>query len=477
MRRVAEWVIIKGSIEAFDKFLAVRITIFVSVYKKMQQGFMPEFLKKAPTRASSVDSNVERTVREMISRIREEGDFAVHHYAKTLDKWESGSFSVSKDRIRETERSLPETFKDDFARCLSNIQEFARRQRDSISEFSTEIEPGVMLGQRLIPIARVGSYVPGGKYPLISAAAMSVGTAKVAGVGHVIGCAPPRPGETGMYPHTLYALAASGADEIYCIGGVQAMAAMAFGRVGMQPVDMITGPGNAYVAEAKRQLFGIVGIDLPAGPTEICVLADESADPRIVAADLLGQAEHGPDSPAWLVTTSIALARQVLKEVDRQLETLPTREMAGRAWLDRGEIVVAETRDEALMIVEGYAPEHLEIQTRQDDWYLARLKNFGSAFVGEESTVAYGDKGVGTNHTLPTGGAARYTGGLWVGKFIKTVTWQRLSRAASRDLAGPMGRMCEAEGMLAHAITCDIREEKFAARMRRGRGCNDLLLG
>ena len=292
---------------------------------------------------------------------------------------------------------------------------------------------------------------------------MSVGTAKVAGVHHVIGCAPPRPGSEGMFPHTLHALAASGADEIYCIGGVQAMAAMAFGRVGMKPVDIITGPGNPYVAEAKRQLFGLVGIDLPAGPTEICVIADDTADPALVAMDLLGQAEHGPDSPAWLVTISPRIAAAVAREVDLQLETLPTRDFASRAWRDNGEIVVAGSREEIVAIVDEYAPEHLELQTADDHWYLNRLHNYGSAFVGEASTVAYGDKGVGTNHTLPTGRAARYTGGLWVGKFIKTVTWQHLSRAASHDISVPMARICEAEGMLAHALTCRTRTDRYRA--------------
>ncbi len=422
---------------------------------------MSYFVKQAPARLPADIAAVERTVRDMIDRIRNEGDAAIRHYAKALDKWDSESFRVSDDQIRQTARALPESFKDDFALCLRNVQEFARRQRDSIGEFVTEIGPGIELGQKLIPVERVGCYIPGGKYPLISAAAMSVGTAKVAGVGHVTGCAPPRPGEAGMYPHTLYALAISGADEIYCLGGVQAMAAMVFGRVGMRAVDMITGPGNSYVAEAKRQLFGLVGIDLPAGPTEICILADERADAALVATDLLGQAEHGPDSPAWLVTTSKPLALAVLDEVERQLAILPTRDLASRAWRDHGEIIVAENREEAAQIVDRYAPEHLEIQTHHDDWYLGQLRNYGSAFVGEESTVAYGDKGVGTNHTLPTGRAARYTGGLWVGKFIKTVTWQRLSRKASRELAGPLGRMCEAEGMLAHALTCDIRAERY----------------
>lgn len=422
---------------------------------------MPDYVKKAPERPAADIAAVENTVRDMLGRVRDEGDAAVRHYAKTLDKCEQKAFRVSGDEIRAVTASLPETFKEDFALGLRNVQEFARRQRDSMSEFTTEIAPGVQLGQKLIPIERVGCYIPGGKYPLISAAAMSVGTAKVAGVDHIVGCAPPRPGTEAMYPHTLYALSAAGADEIYCIGGVQAMAAMAYGRVGMRPVDMITGPGNAYVAEAKRQLFGLVGIDLPAGPTEICILADERADPALVATDLLGQAEHGPDSPAWLVTTSKRLALAVRNEIERQLAILPTRDLAERAWRDHGEIVVAGSREEAVTLVDAYAPEHLEIQTTEDDWYLVQLRNFGSAFVGEEATVAYGDKGVGTNHTLPTGRAARYTGGLWVGKFIKTVTWQRLTRQASHDLAGPMGRICIAEGMLAHALTCDARSDRY----------------
>ncbi|MEM8854243.1 MAG: histidinol dehydrogenase [Pseudomonadota bacterium] len=425
---------------------------------------MPHFIKRAPPRPPQDLAAVQSTVSTMLTRIREEGDAAVVDYARTLDKWQDKPFRVTDDAIRHATSRLPESFKDDFALCLHNVQEFAKRQRESITEFEAEISPGLTLGQRLIPIEKAGCYIPGGKYPLISAAAMSVGTAKVAGVDHVIGAAPPRPGEDGMYPQTLYALHASGADEIYCIGGVQAMAAMAFGRVGMAPVDLITGPGNAYVAEAKRQLFGVVGIDLPAGPTEILVLCDDSTDAELVATDLLGQAEHGPDSPAWMVTTSRTLGEAVLDEVERQLLTLPTAELAGLAWAAHGEIVVAESPEEAASLVDAYAPEHLEIQTDRDDWYLNRLRNYGSAFVGQEATVAYGDKGVGTNHTLPTGGAARYTGGLWVGKFIKTVTWQRLSRDVSLELAAPLGRMCREEGMLAHAITCDIRGERYRGR-------------
>jgi sulfopropanediol 3-dehydrogenase len=356
---------------------------------------------------------------------------------------------------------MPESFKDDFEVCRHNIQEFAKRQRDSIQEFEAEVTPGVTLGQKLIPVSAVGCYIPGGKYPLVSAAIMSVGTARVAGVDHIIGCAPPRDG-AAIFPPTLYGLHAAGADEIYCIGGVQAMASMAFGCVGMKAVDMITGPGNAFVAEAKRQLYGVVGIDLLAGPTEICVIADETADAELVATDLIGQAEHGPDSPAWLITTSHDLGEAVLGHVERQLETLPTREMAEPAWRDHGEIVVVDDHDEAIAVSDEYAPEHLEVQTACDDYYLEKLRNYGSLFIGEESTVAYGDKGVGTNHTLPTGRAASYTGGLWVGKFIKTVTYQRLTAEASRRLAPPLARICEIEGMIAHGITCDVRYSRYA---------------
>jgi sulfopropanediol 3-dehydrogenase len=292
---------------------------------------------------------------------------------------------------------------------------------------------------------------------------MSIGTARVAGVDHIIGCAPPR-GPEGIFPHTLYAMHAAGADEIYCLGGVQALASMALGRVGMRPVDIITGPGNAYVAEAKRQLYGTVGIDLLAGPTEIAVIADETADAELVATDLLGQAEHGPDSPAWLFTTSKELGEAVLRHVETQLETLPTKDMAAPAWHDHGEIIVVESDDEAIEVSDEYGPEHLEVQTARDDYYLEKLRNYGSLFIGEESTVAYGDKGVGPNHTLPTGRAARYTGGLWVGKFIKTVTYQRLTREGSRQIAPPLARICEAEGLLAHGITCDVRYARYAPK-------------
>jgi sulfopropanediol 3-dehydrogenase len=422
---------------------------------------MAEYLKKAIPKPAQDRSNLEQTVRRMLDDIEANRDAAVRKYARELDKWQRDDFRVKPDEIRSVAARLPETFKQDFAYCRKQVMEFAQRQKDSLQEFEAEVGPGITLGQKVIPVSRVGCYVPGGKYPLISSAIMSVGTAKVAGVDYIIACAPPRD-QDGMYPYTLYALHESGADEIYHLGGVQAMASMAYGCIGMQPVDMVTGAGNSFVAESKRQLFGTVGIDLLAGPTEILIIADETANPALVATDLLGQAEHGPDSPAWLVTTSRKLGQEVMAEMELQLKTLPTAAIAGVAWRDNGEVVVVRDDDEAIAVSDNYAPEHLEIMTARDDYYLAKLRNYGSLFVGEESTVAYGDKGVGTNHTLPTSRAARYTGGLWVGKFLKVVTYQRLSKRASHAIAPVISRVCEAEGMLAHQITADVREKRYA---------------
>ncbi len=422
---------------------------------------MRTYIKRAAAGSPQRRLDVEDTVRSMIAEIAERRDAAVREYAERLDGWKS-EFRVSQDKIDSTAARLPETFKEDFAVCKRQVQDFARRQLESFRELEAEVAPGITLGHRHIPVRYVGCYIPGGKYPLISAAIMSIGTARVAGVPNVIGCAPPRD-EDGIYGPTLYALNSAGAEEIYCLGGVQALASMAYGCVGMAAVDMITGPGNAFVSEAKRQLFGTVGIDLLAGPTEICVVADDSADPALVATDLLGQAEHGPDSPAWLVTTSEDFGRAVLEHLEMQLAGLPTREVASLSWRDHGEILVVGDDDAAIAACDEYAPEHLEVMTRRDDYYLANLTNYGSLFVGEETTVAYGDKGIGTNHTLPTSKAARYTGGRWVGKFMKTVTYQRMTRAASREFAPIASRQCEAERLLAHQITADVRSVRFAA--------------
>ena len=418
-----------------------------------------EFLKQAAVSRDKRKADVEATVRRMLDDIAAMRDDAVRRYARDLDKW-TGEFRVSMAEIEAKSKTLSKVFKEDFAFCHAQVVEFAKRQKDSIQAFEVELRPGAVLGQKLIPVGSVGCYVPGGKYPLISAAIMSVGTAKVAGVGHIVACAPPR-GTDGIYPQTLYALSQSGADEIYCLGGVQAMASMAYGCLGMPKADMITGPGNAFVAEAKRQLYGICGIDLLAGPTEILVIADKTADPFMVATDLLGQAEHGPDSPAWLVTTSRTLGEAVIKEVERQLVTLETRENAGRAWADFGEVMLVANDDEAIAVSDEYAPEHLEIQTGRDDYYIEKLKNYGSLFIGEASTVAYGDKGVGTNHTLPTGGAVRYTGGLSVHKFTKTVTYERLTRRASKEIGPVIARVCREEGMIAHAISGEVRVKRY----------------
>ncbi len=421
---------------------------------------MRRYLKTGPkTEDGEALQRVEERVRAMLAHLRQERDAAVRAYAEELDGWVQ-PFRVQRAQIDAVATRLPETFKEDFAVCQQQVQDFARRQLDSLIEIEAEVGPGITLGHRHIPVRNVGCYIPGGKYPLVSAAIMSVGTARVAGVSHVIGCAPPRDAD-GIFAPTLYALDAAGADEIYCLGGVQALASMALGCVGMTAVDMITGPGNPYVAEAKRQLFGTVGIDLLAGPTEILIIADDSADPKLVATDLLGQAEHGPDSPAWLVTTSEALGNQVIAEVERQLEGLPTKDIAARSWRDFGEVVLVENDDEAIAVSDDYAPEHLEVMTARNDYFLAKLRNYGSLFVGEETTVAYGDKGIGTNHTLPTGKAARYTGGLWVGKFMKTVTYQRMTPEASAGFAPVASRQCETESLLAHKITADVRIDRY----------------
>jgi len=427
---------------------------------------MLEYLKKAVLRPAESDEAVRAVVAEILGAVRREGDVAVRRYSEKLDRWSPVSFKLP---AAEIEAAIAGIGADDRAMidyCRDQIAAFARRQRASLTEFEVELQDGVRLGQKLIPVATVGAYVPGGRYPLVASALMSITTAKVAGVGRVMACSPPSPVSAanpggGIYPATLYAMIAAGVDDVYCIGGVQALGAMAYGTESIPAVDMVVGPGNQYVAEAKRQIFGTVGIDLLAGPTEILVIADDAADPVVVAADLLGQAEHGPTSPAILVTTSRALGQAVLRECERQLPLLGTQEVARRAWEDNGEVLLVDDDEEAARVADEYAPEHLEVQTKNDDWFLGRLRNYGSLFVGEESTVAYSDKTIGPNHILPTGRAARYTGGLYVGKFIKTVTYQRLTREASGRVAPIVARICEIEGMLAHKATADLRETRY----------------
>jgi sulfopropanediol 3-dehydrogenase len=418
-----------------------------------------EYLKRAAPKEAGDRRAIEETVRGILEDVRRRGEEAVREYSRRFDGWNPPHFRVTEEEIERARRSLPAELLQDIEFAAEQVRSFARLQRETLGSLEVEIRPGVILGHRHIPVASVGCYVPGGRYPLIASALMSIIPPKVAGVERVIACAPPR-GE-GVYAATLVAMAVAGADEIYCLGGVQALAAMAYGIPEIRPVDMIVGPGNAYVVEAKRQLFGTVGVDLLAGPTEILVIADESADPHVVAADLLGQAEHGPDSPAVLVTTSRDLGIRVLEEVERLIPQLPTHEVVRVAWRDRGEVIWVDSEEEAVAVADEYAPEHLEVQTRNPSWYLERLRNYGTLFLGEESTVVYSDKAIGTNHILPTGRAARFTGGLWVGKFLKTVTYQRLSREGSVEVARRAARISEAEGMMAHAYTARLRIQRY----------------
>lgn len=423
---------------------------------------MRDYLKRAVPRSRETDEAVTRIVTEILADVRKNGDAAVRRYSGKFDRWSPGSFRLDPATVRATIARVPETVRKDIDFCRGQIAAFARRQRESLAEFEVETLPGVHLGQRLIPVDSVGAYVPGGRYPLVASALMSIVTPKVAGVGRILACSPPVPGGDGIYPATIYAMVSAGADEIYCVGGAQALAAMAYGTESIRPVDMVVGPGNQYVAEAKRQIFGAAGIDLLAGPTEILIIADETADPAILAADLLGQSEHGSTSWAVLITTSRAQGVAVLREVSRQLPTLPTGALARESWEANGEVLVVGSDEEAAEAADEYAPEHLEVQTKNLRWYLERLRNYGSLFLGEESTVAYSDKTIGTNHILPTGRAARYTGGLWVGKFLKTVTYQWLTREGSNRVAPVAARICHLEGMLAHGATADLRLRKYA---------------
>jgi sulfopropanediol 3-dehydrogenase len=432
------------------------------IQNSFEEGvLMARYIKSATKERGHDLEAVRAAVTEIIEDVRTRGEDAVRDHSRRLDAWNPGSFLVDQDARRRAERELPESLKEDIRFAAAQVRNFARIQLENVKDLEVETLPGVRLGQRTIPVASVGSYTPGGRYPLIASALMTIVTPRVAGVDRIVAMSPPRSRE-GMHPPTIYAMTLAEADAIYCLGGVQALAAMAFGAVeGLDPVDMIVGAGNAFVAEAKRQLFGTVGIDLLAGPTEILIIADDTADPEVVAADLLGQAEHDPRSPAALVTTSEDVASRVAELVEKLLETWPTAEIAGPAWRDNGVIVLVDSDEEAVEVSDDFGPEHLEVQTRDPDWYLERLHNYGSLFLGEESTVVYSDKAIGTNHVLPTMGAARYTGGLWVGKFLKTVTYQRLSRSGSVEIAEPAGRISAAELMFGHELTAKIRIERY----------------
>jgi sulfopropanediol 3-dehydrogenase len=428
------------------------------------EAAMPDYLKRPEVPPRQVAEEVRHTVEEMLQRIDHEGVEAVRDYSRELDGWDPPSFRVGDQEIEAAAGQVPPALQEHIAFAQEQVRAFADRQRQTLSDLDVETQPGVMLGHRHIPVGAVGSYVPGGRYPMLASAFMTVLVAKVAGVDRVVACAPPWEGK-GIHPAMLHAMSTSGADEIICLGGVQALASLAFGIEDVAPVDMLVGAGNVYVAEAKRQLFGRVGIDLLAGPTEILVIADAGADAELVAADLLGQAEHGPTSPAILISTSDELARRVVREVGRLLESWPTRDVAGAAWRDHGTVAVVAGADEAIRLADEYAPEHLEVHVdeAQLDLYLSRLRNYGSIFLGSEATVAYGDKAVGTNHVLPTARAARYTGGLWVGKFLKTVTYQRLTPEGTRRVAPSVAAICDAELFEGHALTARMRLERLGA--------------
>lgn len=431
---------------------------------------MAEFLKrgKSEEEIAADDAKVRKTVEEVLEDITKRGDKAVQELSKKFDNYSATSFRLSEEDIDKARSQMSEQDLDDISFAQEQVKKFAEHQRASLVDIEVETLPGVILGHKNIPVKSVGCYVPGGKYPLIAAAYMSVLTAKVAGVSRIIAAAPPRKNEDGtMSPHpaTVTAMATSGADEIYSLGGIQAIGAMGIGTESIAPVDMIVGPGNAFVAEAKRQLFGRVGIDLFAGPTETLVIADDTVDAELCATDLLGQAEHGTNSPAVLITNSETLAKNTLKEIDRLLKILPTADIAKTSWRDYGEVILCKDREEMLEQAERVASEHVQIMTKDDDWFLERMNAYGALFLGARTNVSYGDKAIGTNHTLPTKRAGRYTGGLWVGKFIKTHTYQKITTDEASVLIGEhCSRICMQEGFAGHAEQANIRLRRFGGR-------------
>lgn len=426
---------------------------------------MTVYLKHAPWHAPAAGPAVRERVSALLSEIERGGEAALRRISAELDGWSPSSFVVEADELARASAQVDDELAAHIAFAQEQVCGFARAQLETLRELEVQPLPGVTLGHRHIPVGAVGAYVPGGRYPMFASSFMTVAVAKVAGVAHVTACSPPRDGR-GLDPLMLHAMATSGADRILCLGGVQALAALAFGLCGTEPVDMLVGPGNAYVAEAKRQLFGTVGVDLIAGPTEIAVIADETADATRVAADLLGQAEHGPTSPALLIATSERLARDVLAAVDGLLRTWPTRDIAGRAWRDHGSVAVVGGDEDAMALADRHAPEHLEVHVAEHklDAYLAGLRCYGALFLGAEATVAYGDKAIGTNHVLPTLGAARFTGGLWPGSFLRTCTYQRVTAQGTRAVAPAVAAISHAEGFGGHARTAELRLEAAERR-------------
>ncbi len=425
---------------------------------------MIRFLKRgiSAEQDAAEQSKVRHTVESILADIEKRGDAAVREYSQKFDGWNPPEFRLTREEIENIMRQLAPSALDDIRFAQTQIRGFAQIQRQALRDVEVETLPGVVLGHRNIPLNSVGCYVPGGKYPLVASAHMSVVTARVAGVKRIMACAPPYQGRP--HPAIVAALHLAGADEIYTVGGVQAIGAMAIGTETMQGVDLVAGPGNAYVAEAKRQLAGRVGIDLFAGPTETLVIADDSCDAEMCATDLLGQAEHGPNSPAILLTDSEQLARETMAEVDRQLQTLSTAPIAGAAWRGYGQVIVCDTCDEMVAEADRIASEHVQVMTRDPEYFLDRMTNYGALFLGPETNVSYGDKVIGTNHTLPTRKAARYTGGLWVGKFIKTCTYQRVKPEASAMIGEYCSRLCALEGFAGHKAQADLRIKRYGAK-------------
>jgi sulfopropanediol 3-dehydrogenase len=409
------------------------------------------------------DAKVRATVEDILGQIETRRDAAVRELSQKFDNWSPKSFKLTAPEIERALSQVPKRDLEDIKFAQAQVRNFARKQKESMHDLEVETLPGVVLGHRHIPVESIGCYVPGGRYPMVASAHMSIVTARVAGVKRIIACAPPFKG--GPHPAIVAAMHFGGADEIYVLGGVQAVAAMGLGTETIPAVDMIVGPGNAYVAEAKRQLFGRVGIDLLAGPTETLIIADDSVDGEICATDLLGQAEHGPTSPAILITNSEKLARETMAEVERLLKILPTADAAGKAWADYGEVIVCDSYEEMVKEADRIASEHVQVMTRDPDYFLNNMKNYGSLFLGPRTNVAYGDKVIGTNHTLPTKKAARYTGGLWVGKFMKTCTYQKvLTDQASTMIGEYCSRLCMLEGFVAHAEQANVRVRRYGGR-------------
>ena len=427
---------------------------------------MSRYLKKGKSDAEikTADSKIKEIVEGIIKEIEERGDAAVRRYSESFDKWSPESFRLTADEIQKIVNDTPKRVIDDILFAQKQIRFFAERQRASIMDIEVETVPGVFLGHKNIPVNSVGCYIPGGRYPMVASAHMSILTARVAGVKRVIACTP---ASRGKIPGaTVCAMHFAGADEIYILGGVQALCAMAIGTASITPVDMIVGPGNAFVAEAKRQLYGRVGIDLFAGPTEILVIADETSNAEMIACDLLGQAEHGPTSPGALITTSEKIAEETIAEIERQLKTLPTADIASVAWRDYGSIILVENEKEAVKVADELAYEHVEVLTKDPEYFLNNMTNYGALFLGPETNVAYGDKVIGTNHTLPTMKNARFTGGLWVGKFLKNCTYQRCTPEASVVIGEYAMRLCELEGFAGHKEQAALRVRQYAPLLK-----------